>query len=477
MHDLDASTMLRPVFITLVSGMLPLMGADFTLLSAKREILFKIVGGIDRVNCRCAAIRLSGLKLIVDTGEILDDKGNGNDKNLSILIKAITNTQIDIFKTELSKQKTSSGSEKYVYLKKIDNRLTFVGILLCINNFVSLAPPSTKATGESLEYYNLLPKLIIRDEYIYREDLNEKIILKGISLLYNKLQGPPHETLLALAQANIEANEKLGLVSNVVRLSYFSKDITEPALKDFEELACYLASKGMYLIITPHNGQIDDRGQYVPANLYPRFKRSNFFLPDEQDGAILAAIARRLRGFNHIIFGLWNEPSRTTWPAFAPVIRKLANGIFEGIPDGQPRPLLMVPGLNWSRDFRNACIPLPKDSYLIDVHEYPLHATDDIGDLYASMIHKVPILFSEMGGVLAYSYHPQSPEDLERIRRILSGRVDAPENLGAMHYCIWKGDDAPDGVRDPRGGLSLRGRLILEEKRQFPTQYDFIKGR
>ena len=96
--------------------------------------------------------------------------------------------------------------------------------------------------------------------------------------------------------------------------------------------------------------------------------------------------------------------------------------------------------------------------------------------MYESMINQVPILFSEMGGVISRDYRPQSGEDIARIRSILFDTVNAPEYSGAMHYCMWKGDDSPDGVRNAQGGLSARGSLVLEEKQRFPTQYDFLAG-
>ena len=92
--------------------------------------------------------------------------------------------------------------------------------------------------------------------------------------------------------------------------------------------------------------------------------------------------------------------------------------------------------------------------------------------MYAPMILRVPILFSEMGGAVSRNYHAQTEGDIARIRSVLFETVDAPEYRGAMHDCIWKGD----GIRMPQGGLSPRGRLVLEERRRFPTQYDFLKG-
>jgi len=332
------------------------------------------------------------------------------------------------------------------------------------------------ATGRlrPIEHYNLLPGLAVAGAHILRRDTGEPITFKGITLFYRKDRARAGRSLAAEVRFQVEADQRLGIAINLLRLSYFSHELTPEFLEDFENTARYLEAKGIYLVITPHNVQMDAHGDYVPSTLFRFFDRPNFFLPAAADSAGLELLYRRLRDFNNVLYGLWNEPSKTNWEDWSRTITVIADGIYRSFPPGRPRPLLVVPGINWSRDFRGARIPLARDAYLIDVHEYPLQLQDDISGMYSEMVGKVPILISEMGGGLARSYHPQSEADLTRIRRILFETVDAPGNTGTMHYTIWKGDDDPDGIRVPGEGLSPRGRLVLEEQHRFPTQYDFI---
>jgi hypothetical protein len=278
---------------------------------------------------------------------------------------------------------------------------------------------------------------------------------------------------VARVRAELEANEGLGLVSNLVRLSYFSHELSPEDLAAFPVLARMLAERGVYLVITPHNYQINQQGEYTPSPIRGQLIPVNSFLPDATDTRILGALAQRLKGCDNVIFGLWNEPANTTWATLEQVLRTQSEAVLAHFPQGGRRPLLLVPGIEWSRDFRGARIPLPADTYLIDVHDYPDFWNQDSRFKYQSMIGRVPVLISEMGGVLSRNYQPQSETDLARIRSILFGLVNAPERSGSLHYCIWKGDDSPDGVRTPEGALTPRGLLAQEERRTFPTQTRF----
>jgi hypothetical protein len=83
------------------------------------------------------------------------------------------------------------------------------------------------------------------------------------------------------------------------------------------------------------------------------------------------------------------------------------------------------------------------------------------------------LLISEMGGTTAHAYATQSEGDVAHIHRVLWEVVNGPQVRGLVHYTTWKGDDSLDGVRDPKGGLSPRGRVFLEERQAFPSQSDF----
>ena len=357
------------------------------------------------------------------------------------------------------------------------DRFEPVCLIVCdgeVNHYFRLAPGTHDPLPMGV--YPHLPRLKISGAFVLRSDTSDRIIFKGLSLFHRKTAKPRGNEVLALVRTNVEANERLGILSNLVRLSYFSHEVSDEDLAGFEEAAGYLSAKGIYLALTPHNVQIDSKGRYIPIPSWQRPPTGNYFLPDAMDARILGALARRLREFSHVIYGIWNEPANTTWDAFEGTLKAMSDGVLVNFPKGVPPPLLLVPGMNWSRDFRGAKIPLPKDSYLVDVHEYP-SLGGGIRHMYAPMILRVPMLFSEMGGAVSRDYHPQTQEDIARIRDILFEMVDAPEFRGAMHYCIWKGDDSPDGVRGADGELSARGRLVLEEKRRFPTHYDFLNGR
>ena len=442
--------------------------------------MFELVGGIGHLNQHCVPLRVAGLDILLDTGQP-HGRGAGApdppEAQAAGLAKDLPLLEMirDFDPAPLSRP--SPAEHRTIALVSVKNgafRLEWM-LLRQGGRQTYFRYEAASQRFSRMEVFNHLPPLRIAGDKICRGDTGEPVVFKGISLFYQK--GPQGEDILSMVRRNLAADERLGLPSNLLRLSYYSHEVGPGDLPKFAELADYLSSQGCYLALTPHNVQVDAEGTYVASTRNGERVHPNYYLPGGRDLSVLSGLAGLLHMRTNVIYGIWNEPANTTWPEFSRTIAAASDGIYSHFHDPGTRPLLLVPGMDWSRDFREAMIPLAPGSYLVDVHEYPLRRRNNIYYRYRGMIGQAPVLISEMGGSVSADYRPQSLEDIGRMRRILFDVVNGPALLGSIHYCIWKGDDSPDGIREPGGGLSPRGRMVLAERAAFPTQYDFRLGR
>lgn len=291
------------------------------------------------------------------------------------------------------------------------------------------------------------------------------MVFKGITLPINsdeRIQEP----IFTYVKQNVEANERLGLYSNFVRLSAWTKNLPSDYLSQLARVTDYLEQKGIYLVFTPHNDQRNETND-------------NRFLPNERDKQTVVDLATTLKEKPNVIIGLWNEPANTTWNKWSDIVIDMY-GRLKQVYQGAQMPLVMVPGIDWSSDFRGAKIPMPANSYVIDVHPYAVTSIGgyrQVDGRWMHMIGQVPILITELSGIVPGDLSLvtlQSPEDISNMQRILD-IVNAPENIGKIGYAPWRGDHYDEGVReldDTR--LRKRGELLKKDRTVYP-QTDFTE--
>jgi hypothetical protein len=307
----------------------------------------------------------------------------------------------------------------------------------------------------------LLPLLRAEGPFIIRSDTGEPVTFRGISLPINRKERG-EAGIFEYVTRNVEANESLGLFSNFIRLSAWTKNWSRVETEELPGLARYLERKGMYLVFTPHN---DERAG----------GKGNRYLPNEKDKQTVLDVTAALKGRPNVLIGLWNEPARTDWTEWSRQIAEMHTRLMKIHPP-EAMPLLMVPGILWSRDFREANIPLPPNSYAIDVHPYliaenGLHRRVD--EMWTHQIGRLPVLITELSGICPADWDLvplQGRADLENMQRTLA-LVNDPGNEGMIGYAVWRGDDSAEGVRVGGGAdcaLTPRGALLKEDRTLHP---------
>lgn len=287
-----------------------------------------------------------------------------------------------------------------------------------------------------------------------KTETGEPINYAGVSIFLN--DGGRRSTGLSISayvKYCVEENVRAGIRMNMVRLSFYSKDITAPEFDEFSKAADYLTSKGIIMIVTPHN---DQRSQ----------TNDNYYLPNETDKQLMVNLARNLKTKNNVIFGLWNEPANTNWNTWSTVIQEMYTRMSDQLAESRRKPIFMVPGINWASDFRGSSIPIPIGQYVLDAHNYT-HLSGEAG--WTQMIGNVPIIVSEVGAVNP-SNHLPTADDINVIQRTLQVQGQNPGKVGVL---IWRGEKGADGTMT-RVGLSQRGQALLDFQRTNPPT-DLLK--
>lgn len=435
-------------------------------LQVQPEQMFPYVGGVNHANRNYIDMALKDARLVVDAGRDLT-RVTDQKTMREQLAAGLDNTA---FKAQvLAAQANVLASEAYkgVYDPKnikfiVEAGFVTSAVLLDAKGKLRRFKVERDGTATLLkkeEEPQLLPELRINGPYIERADTGEKVEFKGITLFLNDGERKQAGSIFKFVKNCVEANERLGVKSNFVRLAFWSKD---SEASEFEDVAKYLASKGIYMVVTPNNPPDNADGDR--------------FLPNEKDKTILEDMANLFINESNVVYGLWNEPANTTWAIWSQKIKEISNRVKKVFAGSRRSPLFMVAGIDWGSDFRNAQIPLNDGEYFVDVHEYPTVIGEDITYKYERMIGKVPLIFTEFAGFVPGrpdQVKIQSDDDIKRMRRILD-IVDDPDNQYKVHYAVWRGDASLEGLRTlGDAGLSARGRLIKKERDQFP-QTDFL---
>ncbi len=434
--------------------------------------MFTIVGAIDHRNRRFLGLDFAGVNVAYDSGKDLtqvsdqqaekDEASKSLDLNNDVkaqLVKVHGNVEVLI----ASEYSGSAGKIKsYVVVEKVDGQDQVSQIILEFQSG-TLYRYSVDSEGQITrlskeEEPPLLPELYVDGPYIKRRDTEEIVVFKGVSIFLNDVgRNKTGKSISQYVIWNVLENEKLGIKSNIVRLSFNSKDVdNEKDLDDFVTTVDLLAQKGIYVVLTPHN---DDTQRSTPND--------NSHLPNEKDKQIIVKLAEKLRDKQNVIYGLWNEPAGTNWYTWSRILQDIYNRMLPMFEQRANKPIFMVPGIEWSRDFRSAIIPLPNGSYIIDVHNYAYY-NNDVTYMWEGMVGRVPMLITEMGNPAEGG--PQSTADLKVIQDTFDTIHKYPP--GQIGYMNWRGEDGHEGLRE-NGVLTARGRLNLEERSNFPTQTDF----
>lgn len=264
-------------------------------------------------------------------------------------------------------------------------------------------------------------------------------------------------------------NDRVGIRPNLIRLSFdvgefqTHPDISNP--KDLRKLSIELEKRGIYLAIIPHtiNGRIPG-------------------VPNDDTVALMDSIASALKDRPNVLFGLWLEP-HVEWDEWSSWITAISSAILKHFPQ-EHRPIIIVSGTNWARDFRGANIPLPMGSYMVNVDYYPwqndpAHPDQPVWNWFSQEIGNVPVLIGEIGGNVPAGMDEAdywgSDDDIDFITRVFK-IIDDPKNKGLIHVTMWRGDGREDGTVSNVNGpkITRRGQALKDSMKANPPT-DFTR--
>lgn len=445
------------------------------------EMFFPLVGGINHQNRKTVSLEANGLKIAVALSEqyFID---RGIDPLLGLTALSLEDQQalaeaLSIDLDDIAELKAQLGAIRTQIETNADNLLPSEDITrytVIIQNSQVAGIVFHTGSDVTRRYVlnvegklvqltpeqepQLLPELMVDGPYIKRADTGERVSFKGISLPINPDERKGR-SILSYVKQNVEANERLGLYSNFVRLSAWTRDLPSSYISDLVSVADYLEGKGIYMIFTPHN---DRRSE----------NNDNNFLPNESDKQTVVDVATALKGNSNVIIGIWNEPAATSWEQWEDIIANIY-GRLQTVYQEKSMPLLLIPGVEWSSDFRGSRIPLPKNLYLLDVHPYAVPFNEgykQVDERWIFMIGNVPILITELSGIVPGNLSLvgiQSQEDLGNMKRILD-IINNPKYREQIGYAIWRGDGYAEGVRDLNNRLTNRGKLLINDRSDYP---------
>lgn len=175
--------------------------------------------------------------------------------------------------------------------------------------------------------------------------------LKGVNLSgaeydSNNIAAKPGYQYTYPSNAEIDYYKKKGFTA--IRLPFSGSRLQPVALKPLnkDELARlrtvvdYIASKGMYVILDPH----DYGARYDAATKKKRYYGIKDGLPASRFGNFWKLVATEFKSYPNVVFGLMNEPHKQTakeWRAVAEY------GVY-GIRKSGARQLILIPGTAWT---------------------------------------------------------------------------------------------------------------------------------
>ena len=429
------------------------------------EKMFQLVGAIDYKHHKVVDLSYNGLKVAVVTGEDLtqkdasgfdDEKNTQADQiNSNINLKA----QLDLVRPQLDQ----NNLDKYTIV--VEN-----GAIKWIVDQSSDIPFYQKFENNKLVEVEvqLLPELRVNGPYIERADTGEKVQFAGGALVFIPEAAfypetlKPFDSLYEFVKYYVEMAKSNDINLNIVRLGYDTKDVQEKP-EEFEKTVRYLETQGIYVILDPHYAN----GEFL---LFP----TEDILEGQRK---LASILKTRR---NLIFGLQNEIGATamktyTWSDWAPWITKISDAIYENYQDQNGyKPIILVAGPEWNRDFRNAKIPI--SNYAIDLHQYKVWDSYEGGpmhevDWWSQMIGNVPIFITENG---ALQMPPDDPwaEDLEFVENTLNTVSGHPFLIHYVLFMMSSGEGGNMFNQWKKGELTPKG-LLYKNSQSTQKYTDF----
>jgi len=404
------------------------------------SVMYPLVGSINHTNRKYIDLIYNGLKIAlagtVDVTQIEDLGQFKREQADRINQQEELKKQLDLI--------ISKNNPRQLTAVVVDNQITQV----IFNNKSVIHRYHVDDEGNLKvftqdEEPQLLPELRVNGPYIERADTGEKIQFSGGGLFTLERPTPEIPTILDYVRYYVELNRSIGIDLNIISLGFDTREVlndlgvegiaryveevhagAQPVrvstFDDFDATARYLEEQGIYLLLHPGfiNGEFRD-------------------FPTEEVSDALNLLSSRLNYRRNILFTLWNEVGdypggdhKATWSEWKPWIVKLSNAIYQNFTQ-EYRPIILVGGTQWARDFRGADIPIT--NYAIEVHEYkvwdyeggPLYKVD----WWTHMVGKVPVLITENGALIP----PEDPinEDLEYVRETLEYVSEHPFEV---HY-------------------------------------------
>lgn len=320
----------------------------------------------------------------------------------------------------------------------------------------------------------LLPELKVEGHLIKRADTGETVTLKGLNVTdfaYDRI-GSFNRIWDRGLQTITEQRWPVNLLRVGINSEYIYSQLSE-----VDKLVDYAEKHGMYVWFHTHR----EGDKQLP-------------LPSEKVRVVMENLATRYSNRNHILYGLFNEPSPETqvheetgvWPPInQTVIQRwidVAQPIADAIRTANPEAIIVVPGHSRSAHELDYYINHPfeingsTENVVYDVHVYGQIEKPDqqpfFNDNSARRFiakKQKPLIFGEFAGVVTEgSPLMQGKDDIGYMQQIID-LINA--NPGAVHYTAWSLDSfGRSGALLPPNytNRSPRGEVIYEDLLKVP---------
>ncbi len=271
-----------------------------------------------------------------------------------------------------------------------------------------------------------LPWLATDGNRIVVAETGEDVVLRGANLLRSEWDLRMDEERLAISTL---AEEWKG---NVVVRGFASDPVLAgdaEYLSLLDEHVALAAEHRMYVVFAWRSHGINGPQPHMP---------------DDRAQAALAALAARYHGVSHVMYALQVEPRNVSWGELHPRFVRMVDAIRSAASPHEP--IVMVPGVKWSRDLSGA-IGLPVDRSNVVYKTHPYNDESEFEEQFLDTYDAgLPVFIGEFGLL------PDQDMDMDDVEALLD--VAAARELS---WAAW--------AFDPSGGPAL----ITDHESMTPT--------
>ena len=196
-----------------------------------------------------------------------------------------------------------------------------------------------------------LPRLVTSGNRIVTEQGEQAVLLRGANVLrseWDRRMDAERRGIPALAQQ---------WKGNVIVRGFASDPVNagDPHyLGMLDEHVSLASAHRMYVVFAWRSAAIN--GPQPP-------------MPDEGAQQALAALAKRYGARTHVMYALQVEPHDVTWAQVQPRFVAMVDAIRTAA--APYKPIVLVPGIDWSRDLSGAIVqPVPRENIVYKTHPY-----------------------------------------------------------------------------------------------------------